>query len=127
MTPKFNLLVLNSLLMRWKENIYRKICIAITLANNPSQVLFKYTDFAMRIFLVCVYYCLVLQFWLVRNDFGQTKLIATKMNLLGPNCDFRPIQFGPIHFGRDQIIMVKSKSIWFDQNHFGLTKTVLVT
>ena len=25
----------------------------------------------------------------------------------------------PFHFGRDQIIMVKSKSIWSDQNHFG--------
>ena len=33
----------------------------------------------------------------------------------------------PFHFGRDQIIMVKSKSIWSDQNHFGPTKTVLVT
>ena len=25
----------------------------------------------------------------------------------------------PFHFGRDQIIVVKSKSIWSDQNHFG--------
>ena len=25
----------------------------------------------------------------------------------------------PFHFGRDQIIMVKSKSIWSYQNHFG--------
>ena len=33
----------------------------------------------------------------------------------------------PFHFGWDQIIMVKSKSIWSDQNHFGPTKTVLVT
>ena len=33
----------------------------------------------------------------------------------------------PFHFGRDQIIMVYSKSIWSDQNHFGPTKTVLVT
>ena len=33
----------------------------------------------------------------------------------------------PFHFGRDQITMVKSKSIWSDQNHFGPTKTVLVT
>ena len=33
----------------------------------------------------------------------------------------------PFRFGRDQIIMVKSKSIWADQNHFGSTKTVLVT
>jgi hypothetical protein len=33
----------------------------------------------------------------------------------------------PFHFGRDQIIMVKSKPIWSDQNHFGPTKTVLVT
>ena len=33
----------------------------------------------------------------------------------------------PFHFGHDQIIMVKSKSISSDQNHFGPTKTVLVT
>ena len=32
-----------------------------------------------------------------------------------------------IHFGRDQIIMVKFRSIWSHQNHFGPTKTVLVT
>ena len=31
------------------------------------------------------------------------------------------------HFGGDQIIKVKSKSIWSDQHHFGPTKTVLVT
>ena len=30
----------------------------------------------------------------------------------------------PSQFGRDQIIMVMSKSIWSDQNHFGPTKTV---
>ena len=33
----------------------------------------------------------------------------------------------PFHFGCDQIIMVKSKSIWSHQNHFEPTKTVLVT
>ena len=33
----------------------------------------------------------------------------------------------PFQFGQEQIIMVKSKSIWSDQNNFGPTKTVLVT
>ena len=33
----------------------------------------------------------------------------------------------PFHLGWDQIIMIESKSIRSDQNHFGPTKTVLVT
>ena len=33
----------------------------------------------------------------------------------------------PFHFGHDQIIMVKSKSIWSDQTYFVPTKSVLVT
>ena len=66
------------------------------------------------------------QFWSEQID-----LDLTKMNWSGPNCDFLPkwipIWTWPIHFGRHQIIMVKSKSIWSDQNHFGPTKTVLAT
>ena len=31
------------------------------------------------------------------------------------------------HIGHDQIIMVKSKSIWSDQTYFVPTKSVLVT
>ena len=50
-------------------------------------------------------------------------MVTTKMNWSGPNCDFLPkwitIWTWPIHFGCDQIIMVKSKSIWSDQNCFG--------
>ena len=58
------------------------------------------------------------------NGHDQNELVrskswfSTKMN---------HIWTWPFHFGRDQIIMVKSKSIWSDQNHFGPTKTVLVT
>ena len=59
------------------------------------------------------------------NGHDQNEMVMTKMNWSGPNCDFRPLSL-PFHFGRDQIIMVKSKSIWSDQNHFGPTKTVLV-
>ena len=60
---------------------------------------------------------------------------TTKENLM-PWSSMWPITFvvgpkwfwlWPFHFGHNQIIMVKSKSIWSDQNHFGLTKTVLVT
>ena len=56
-------------------------------------------------------------------------MVMTKMNWSGPNCDFQrskiTIWSWPFHFGRDQIIMVKSKSIWSDQNQFGQNKTIL--
>ena len=53
----------------------------------------------------------------------STKTIYHRSNL-DPTSSFWS---WPIHFGCDQIIMVWSKSIWSDQNHFGPTKTVLVT
>ena len=53
-----------------------------------------------------------------QNELVRSKLwFSTKMN---------HIWTWPINFGRDQIIMVKSKSIWSDQNNFGPTKTVLM-
>ena len=63
-------------------------------------------------------------------------MVTTKMSWSGPNVihfgrksQFGPDQFilvvtisfclWPFHFGWDQIILVKSKSIWSDQNSFG--------
>ena len=51
-------------------------------------------------------------------------MVTTKMNWSGPNVTHfgRKSQFGPDQFilvYLDQIIMVKSKSIWSDQNCFG--------
>ena len=43
---------------------------------------------------------------------------VTKTVLVGPKWFWS----WPFHFGRDQIIMVKSKSIWSDQNCFGHTE-----
>ena len=64
------------------------------------------------------------------NGHDQNEMVTTKMSWSGPNCDFRPLKITiwtwPINFGCDHFILVKSKSIWSDQNHFGPTKTVLV-
>ena len=75
---------------------------------------------------------LTIMIWLWQNE-----MVTTKMNWSGPNVIHfgRKSQFGPeqfilvvtISFCHNQIIMVKSKSIWSDQNHFGPTKTVVVT
>ena len=72
------------------------------------------------------------QFWSVQNGFGQNQidLDLTIMIWSRPKWnghDQNELVRSKFHFGRDQIIMVKSKSIWSDQNHFGPTKTVLVT
>ena len=54
-----------------------------------------------------------------QNELVRSKLwFPTKLN---------HIWTWTIHFGHDQIITVKAKSIWSDQNHFRPTKTVLVT
>ena len=53
-------------------------------------------------------------FGLYQNELVRSKLwFSTKIN---------HIWTWPIHFGRDQIIMVKSKSIWSDQNDFWINQ-----
>ena len=78
-------------------------------------------------------------FWFVQIDLDLTIMIWSQPKWIGQvqmwfilvenhNLDLtNSFWLWPFHFGRDQIIMVKSKSIWSDQNHFGPTKTVLVT
>jgi hypothetical protein len=84
---------------------------------------------------------LVWQNWfgLDHNDLATTKMKWSRPKWIGQvkmwfilvenhNLDLtNSFLLWPFHFGRDQIIIVKSKSIWSDQNHFGPTKTVFVT
>ena len=79
------------------------------------------------------------QFWSVQIDLNLTIMIWSRPKWIGQvqmwfilienhNLDLTNSFWPwPFHFGHDQIIMVKSKSIWSDQNHFGPTKAVLVT
>ena len=83
------------------------------------------------------------QFWSVQIGFGLTKLLWTwpkwighhQNELVGSKLDLWYISFWlkktiwtrPIHFSRDQFILVVTKSLWSGPNQCGQTKTVLVT
>ena len=65
--------------------------------------------------------------WNEQNQNGQVQIWFILVE--NHNLDLTSNSFWswPFYFGRDQIIITKSKSIWSDNNHLGLTKTVLVT
>jgi hypothetical protein len=67
---------------------------------------------------------LTIMIWSRPKWIGQVQMwfILAENHNLDPTNSFSSWLF---HFGGDQIIMVKSKSIWSYQNHFGHTKTIL--